>query len=362
MLQMLAVLLPHIMAGPIKKSTKDLKKIPTGLKSNTSQNITNNDAPIVTEHLSTNSSQTTSQVVVTQNTTERSLNSQSATTDEDGTPQTTVAGLSLDSQSATTGEDGTPQTTGAGLSLDSQSAITSEDGTLQTTVAGLSLDSQSVTTGDDGTPQSTFTPTEIIGVTDSISITTSDKTSVKVERSDIGPAGAELSAASPPGLCQEPDDLADRLVSLQHPTFIKGPKQSSNATMDTNKNRTFHFDRNSETWTMHDDTFHVKHEGECPIPSNIHDLNVNERALCPWRYVINHDPNRLPAVLMEAKCVCDQCRGHNSGDSKTGHCYCQNVYYSVQVLKKESGCVNGRYIYTPEHINIQVSCVCARRR
>ncbi|KAK2144823.1 hypothetical protein LSH36_727g01016 [Paralvinella palmiformis] len=48
--------------------------------------------------------------------------------------------------------------------------------------------------------------------------------------------------------------------------------------------------------------------GDMECPSGIAELrqgtNVDDRSLCPWYYIMNHDPDRYPYDLVEAECRC----------------------------------------------------------
>lgn len=79
---------------------------------------------------------------------------------------------------------------------------------------------------------------------------------------------------------------------------------------------------------------------------------------CPHHYVINHDKNRRPKTLLEAKCNCNEnmpCLDGLAGSR------CEPVKYFLTVLRK-NGCHNGSYTYTKSIESITVGCTCAYRR
>ncbi len=89
----------------------------------------------------------------------------------------------------------------------------------------------------------------------------------------------------------------------------------------------------------------------CPSqPSTVG--SIEERSLCPWYYSVNEQADRYPAVLMEAKCKCDQCLG-NGGETS-----CQKVYTEMTVFTKID-CVDGYYQYIHSTEYIATACICA---
>lgn len=76
---------------------------------------------------------------------------------------------------------------------------------------------------------------------------------------------------------------------------------------------------------------------------------------CPYHYIINHDENRRPKALIEAKCNCDEsmpCLNGGTGSK------CVPIIYYVTVLRK-NGCSGGVYTYTDAIEPIAVGCTCA---
>ena len=86
------------------------------------------------------------------------------------------------------------------------------------------------------------------------------------------------------------------------------------------------------------------------------DASVRVRSTCPWHYAQNHDSDRYPSTLVEARCICDHCIG---GGKLTR---CEPIFYSVQVLRRsEMNCdEDGFYKYVPEWNQISIGCTCAR--
>ncbi|XP_064612819.1 interleukin 17-like protein [Liolophura sinensis] len=82
---------------------------------------------------------------------------------------------------------------------------------------------------------------------------------------------------------------------------------------------------------------------------------LEERSICPWYGVINHDPTRYPATMVEAKCRCNKCINNNINQ-------CEPVKYRFYILRQTSVCQDGYYVYTPEEIDISVGCTCAKPR
>ena len=61
---------------------------------------------------------------------------------------------------------------------------------------------------------------------------------------------------------------------------------------------------------------------------------VQSRSFCPWYQVINHDEDRYPVDLVEARTSCDGNCGGQAGLSGQ----CQPVYYNVRVLRRSGQC------------------------
>ena len=61
---------------------------------------------------------------------------------------------------------------------------------------------------------------------------------------------------------------------------------------------------------------------------------VQSRSFCPWYQVINHDEDRYPVDLVEARTSCDVNCGGGAGLSGQ----CQPVNYNVRVLRRSGQC------------------------
>ncbi|XP_053374806.1 interleukin-17B-like [Mercenaria mercenaria] len=80
---------------------------------------------------------------------------------------------------------------------------------------------------------------------------------------------------------------------------------------------------------------------------------INTASNCPWRYVLNHDTNRRPETIIEAKCNCR--RGPCIDEVENSRC--ESVKYNIRVLRKY-GCENGKYQYKRTMERITVGCTC----
>ncbi|XP_045173729.2 interleukin-17F-like [Mercenaria mercenaria] len=81
--------------------------------------------------------------------------------------------------------------------------------------------------------------------------------------------------------------------------------------------------------------------------------HINTASNCPWRYVLNHDPNRRPETIIEAKCNCR--RGPCIDEVENSRC--EPVKYNIRILRKY-GCENGKYQYKLTMERITVGCTC----
>lgn len=91
---------------------------------------------------------------------------------------------------------------------------------------------------------------------------------------------------------------------------------------------------------------------ECPDhpTSDPYDHNsVMARALCPWYWRVNYDPQRIPAVLPEAVCRCPRAVTGN----KVVAYECQPLMMQLRILKFDSTCSR----YAEETMELATACV-----
>jgi hypothetical protein len=105
---------------------------------------------------------------------------------------------------------------------------------------------------------------------------------------------------------------------------------------------------------------HLYGNMECPNVTTVqHGVTIDERSLCPWYSIINHDPDRYPYDIVEAECRCQTCVGFAQA-SGTG---CEKIYYNIPVLRKTGECDdNGKYKFAPGWHRLATGCVCAMTR
>ncbi|XP_069134206.1 interleukin 17-like protein [Argopecten irradians] len=82
------------------------------------------------------------------------------------------------------------------------------------------------------------------------------------------------------------------------------------------------------------------------------------RAVCPWSYVRNEDPERIPRVIFEAKCIQSSCHGCEADTSTLP--VCSEVYYYASVMRKTGCYENGSYRYARTTQRISAGCSCLR--
>uniref|UniRef100_A0A914DZS7 Uncharacterized protein n=1 Tax=Acrobeloides nanus TaxID=290746 RepID=A0A914DZS7_9BILA len=64
-------------------------------------------------------------------------------------------------------------------------------------------------------------------------------------------------------------------------------------------------------------------------------MPLHEKSLCPFEYVLNYNPRRIPAALTEVKCSCQK----PSAKLIRGHAMeCQPFKYDVRVLMFNDEC------------------------
>eukprot|EP00106_Octopus_bimaculoides_P017359 XP_014784801.1 PREDICTED: uncharacterized protein LOC106879650 [Octopus bimaculoides] len=82
---------------------------------------------------------------------------------------------------------------------------------------------------------------------------------------------------------------------------------------------------------------------------NASNEDVNKLALCPWRYVINRDLNRVPQDIKVAKCLCGKCAEMSNFLKE-----CRTIYKDMQIFRLNT--VTG--LYQSELEMVPVACGC----
>ncbi|KAK3609475.1 hypothetical protein CHS0354_022232 [Potamilus streckersoni] len=90
------------------------------------------------------------------------------------------------------------------------------------------------------------------------------------------------------------------------------------------------------------------------LPGNHHLRNTS----CPFHLVMNRDPNRIPAILMEARCNCNRDETCIGGDINSR---CAPIKYFVRAMRKTALCgIDGYYEYKHTLEPITVGCTCTQ--
>ncbi|KAL3857119.1 hypothetical protein ACJMK2_011814 [Sinanodonta woodiana] len=88
------------------------------------------------------------------------------------------------------------------------------------------------------------------------------------------------------------------------------------------------------------------------LPVTYHLRNTS----CPFHLVMNSDPNRIPAILMEARCNCNRGKTCIGGDINSR---CAPIKYFVRAIRKTALCgADGFYEYKHTLEPITVGCTC----
>ena len=95
----------------------------------------------------------------------------------------------------------------------------------------------------------------------------------------------------------------------------------------------------------------------CPdvTPEELTSVDPNVRSLCPWRTVNNTDTSRFPETMQFVQCECSNCREVQGGQ-------CEVIWRNTLVLRRDSVCIDGLYLYKPVYQPVSVACVCAKQR
>ncbi|CAH1252879.1 IL17B [Branchiostoma lanceolatum] len=91
-----------------------------------------------------------------------------------------------------------------------------------------------------------------------------------------------------------------------------------------------------------------------------HNLALSERSVCPWSYYIDHDPNRIPHDIAQAKCRCTACLDPVTNKQNYNYA-CVPVTIKKLVLRRKKK-KSGGYRYRDEWQDVAVGCTCVQPR
>jgi len=81
---------------------------------------------------------------------------------------------------------------------------------------------------------------------------------------------------------------------------------------------------------------------------------ISPASLCPWSYELEHDINRYPQYMYQAKCNTTTCNGYSG--SKT--CMCTPISYPMPVMKRQScNPATGMQSWSPISFTVTTGCV-----
>ncbi|KAM7014995.1 interleukin-17C-like [Tautogolabrus adspersus] len=81
---------------------------------------------------------------------------------------------------------------------------------------------------------------------------------------------------------------------------------------------------------------------------------LKNRALSPWTYRLNQDPDRIPAVIAYADCLCDHCILHGQED----YDYNSVTVNTSLLVFWRIPCGEDRYRLKKDFISVPVACTC----
>ncbi|XP_019619680.1 PREDICTED: uncharacterized protein DDB_G0283697-like [Branchiostoma belcheri] len=95
--------------------------------------------------------------------------------------------------------------------------------------------------------------------------------------------------------------------------------------------------------------------------TNSPNLPLNVRSVCPWSYYIDHDPDRFPYDILQARCRCTACLDTTTGRQNYNYvCVPVTIQKLVSRRKKKK---SGRgYRYRNEWVDVAVGCTCVNPR
>ncbi|XP_019619674.1 PREDICTED: serine/arginine repetitive matrix protein 5-like [Branchiostoma belcheri] len=95
--------------------------------------------------------------------------------------------------------------------------------------------------------------------------------------------------------------------------------------------------------------------------TNSPNLPLNVRSVCPWSYYVDHDPDRFPYDILQARCRCIACLDTTTNRQNYNYvCVPVTIQKLVSRRKKKK---SGRgYRYRNEWVNVAVGCTCVNPR
>lgn len=152
--------------------------------------------------------------------------------------------------------------------------------------------------------------------------------------------------------CRQPSRRKMRRIRSN---FIRRTRRSPHDSFGTLAREVFHqnlYDVDSK-W-KHSRSLNIT-ESTCPT----HHHHVETP--CPHYYVLDVDENRIPKVILQAKCKCDKCLDMDKSFSEHSHPGCSPVQYFSRVLRV-TGCHNGILKYSEVWEPVAVACTCRSQR
>lgn len=134
-----------------------------------------------------------------------------------------------------------------------------------------------------------------------------------------------------------------------------------------------HLDINASFTRNTDNVAMLSGDRSCPKKMKIKSENMNDRALCPWYFLLSYDVNRYPQNLATAKCKCNRCYGQKHDRKKNRNAVkpgCQEIPYRHKVLKQKFDSNNNKvcdsngkfeFVRTYETINTGCTCVVPKK-
>lgn len=129
-----------------------------------------------------------------------------------------------------------------------------------------------------------------------------------------------------------------------------------------------HLDINASSTRNMDNVSFLSGDRSCPKKMKIKSDNMNDRALCPWYFLLSHDDDRYPPILATAKCKCNRCYGEQDNRKKGRNAVksrCQEIPYRHKVLKQKYDSnnnkvcdSNGKYEFVRTYETVSIGCTC----
>ena len=172
-------------------------------------------------------------------------------------------------------------------------------------------------------------------------------------------------------LCKDPSDYyLERLLSEYNNYFFKYEQNTFKkiqnkffSSFNYNNNDDYDYNYDSSTSKEIDNVYSTDtirtHTDNSQCFKHLRNRTVlNQKSMCPWKYVILKRNDIFPKMIVHVKCTCERC---SSGHSKNffNKYKCFPLFKNLPILRKGQCGTDGYYEWRPDTEKINIACICA---